>query len=515
MMVDKKRDPKEDDVDEGETTEEDELGEDEDETDTEDDQSLPPPSLNNVPFLVIPMPHLTAAMSDQSDQQETDPDYDPREEYETDGDDKKLAKPVTKKRKRAPTPPPAHQDMYTEEDMDYFHKLEPTQKEVINKLEKEIEKINNVDVPLRFRILHSDMDISLKSVAITKANQLACMRSRDDEYFKLETWVQNLCKLPIGKYKPLPINSDSSRDDIAGFLDKIKLHLDETVYGHEETKDHIIRLLAKWIANKDSKGLVIGLEGVPGSGKTSIAMEICTALGLPFGFQSLGGISTAELLKGFQYTYQGSTWGSIADILMKAGCMNPIIFFDELDKVSTTRAGEEIINTLIHLTDHSQNHKYTDRYFADIDLDLSKCLMIFSYNDGMMINPILKDRMVRIKVSGYNLKDKTKIAKEFMLPKILREYAFGDGDIKFADDVISHIINIIEEEQGVRNLKRALEEIVSRVNLHRLLKKPIELSKTKLIDIAVPLEITREIADVFLTSKAEYEKNVSLNMMYL
>ena len=149
--------------------------------------------------------------------------------------------------------------------------------------------------------------------------------------------------------------------------------------------------------------------------------------------------------------------------------MNPIIYFDELDKVSDTPKGEEIIGILTHLIDTSQNTQFHDKYFADIDFDLSKCLFIFSYNDESKINPILKDRMYKIHTKGYDSKEKTVIARDYLLPSVQKQINFKADDIEISDDVINHIItSYTEQEKGVRNLKRCLEILHTKLNLYRL-----------------------------------------------
>jgi ATP-dependent Lon protease len=398
---------------------------------------------------------------------------------------------------------------YNKDDLKYYKKLEAKRQKLIDETENAISKVNNTSIPLRFKILESDMDIKLKALAINKVDQLA-MAGSSSENVKLFNYIDNLCKLPVGKYHNLPVSSSSSIDDISNFLDNAKTKLNEVVYGHNTAKDQIIRLLAKWISNPQSKGLVIGIEGVHGIGKTSLVKDgICQVLGLPFGFVTLGGISDGSYMVGHSYTYEGSRWGKIADILMNVKCMNPVLYFDELDKISTTTHGDEIANLLIHLTDSSQNDKFQDKYFAELDIDLSRCIIIFSYNNAELINPILRDRMVTIKANGYNTKDKVVIAKDYMLPKILKEFGFDDGHLVFEPSVFEYIIAQTEDEKGVRNLKRNLEEIASQLNLHRLLKKTI----IKGDDYKVPLIISKNIVDKFV--KPKVEENISLPMMYL
>ena len=162
---------------------------------------------------------------------------------------------------------------------------------------------------------------------------------------------------------------------------------------------------------------------------------------------------------------------------MKTKCMNPVIFFDELDKVSHTYRGEEIIGLLTHLTDSSQNERFNDRYFGEIDMNLSKALIIFSYNDENKINPILKDRMITIRVSGYDTSDKICIAKDYLIPELLKEYKRSPEDIIFSTEIIEKIIERVPKEEGVRNLKRGIECIISWLNMHTYLPVIEEDSK--------------------------------------
>ena len=179
--------------------------------------------------------------------------------------------------------------------------------------------------------------------------------------------------------------------------------LDKSIHGHTEAKRQLERIIGQWITGKQS-GYCFGFEGPPGVGKTSLAkngLAHClkdeNGNTRPFAFIALGGSSNGSTLSGHNYTYVGSTWGRIVDILMEKKCMNPIIFIDELDKVSKTEHGKEIIGILTHLVDNTQNMNFQDKYFNGIDLDLSKVLFIFSYNDVNAIDKILLDRIHRVK----------------------------------------------------------------------------------------------------------------------
>ena len=144
---------------------------------------------------------------------------------------------------------------------------------------------------------------------------------------------------------------------------------------------------------------------------------------------ALGGTNDSSIMEGHSYTYEGAVWGKIANILMQSQCMNPIIFFDELDKVSNTEKGKEIIGILTHLTDPVQNKSFTDKYFDGIELDLSKAFIVFSYNNPHLINPILKDRLTVIKFDTYKVNEKVIIAKKYVLPKLFKNVGIEEKDV--------------------------------------------------------------------------------------
>tara|TARA_A100001015_G_scaffold212541_1_gene238399 strand:+ start:4 stop:588 length:585 start_codon:yes stop_codon:yes gene_type:complete len=177
--------------------------------------------------------------------------------------------------------------------------------------------------------------------------------------------------------------------------------------------------------------------------------------------------------------------------------MNPVIYFDELDKISDTPKGEEIVGILTHLTDTTQNDKFHDKYFSNIDFDLKKAMFIFSYNDENKVNPILKDRMYRIETGGYENKQKIIIANNYLIPKIQKNVNFDEGQIIIPDETISYICETLtDKEKGVRNLKRCLEIIYTKINLYRLMKQGSTLfNKEEIIKVKFPFKVTKEIVD--------------------
>ena len=165
--------------------------------------------------------------------------------------------------------------------------------------------------------------------------------------------------------------------------------------------------------------------------------------------------------------------------------MNPIIFIDELDKVSRTEHGKEIIGILTHLIDSTQNDHFNDKYFNGIGLDLSKALFIFSYNDAALIDRILLDRIHRIKFKHLSTEDKLVITHKYILPEMFQKMGMN-GVIEFTDDIIEYIITEYTYEPGVRKLKEILFEIIGEINISTL-KEEIASSK-----LSLPIQITED-----------------------
>jgi len=387
-----------------------------------------------------------------------------------------------------------------------------SQSKIITKL-RAVKEYSKVDKPYKIQLLESDIPVEFKADALNKINTLDYMDPGSGEYYKIKNWVDTFMRIPFGKHNSLPVSIRDGPDKCQEFMENAKQILDNAVYGLEDAKMQILQMVGQWISNPNSLGTAIAVKGPPGTGKTTLIKEgVSKILNRPFAFLALGGATDSSFLEGHSYTYEGSQWGKIVDILIKCKCMNPVIYFDELDKISDTPKGEEIAGILTHLTDTTQNDKFHDKYFSNIDFNLSKAMFIFSYNEEHKVNPILKDRMYRIKTGGYDSKQKCVIANDYLIPKIQENVNFEKGQIIIPNETISYICEkLTDNEKGVRNLKRCLEIIYTKLNLYRLMKEGSSLfNKEETIKVEFPFTVSRSIVDKLI--KQDKESNVLAHM---
>lgn len=395
-------------------------------------------------------------------------------------------------------------------DITYFKSLSGDKQSNLLKVLEHKASPGEVQVPLKFKILEKvARKPDLNRIAMAKYNALCNIEPSSTEYYKVSHWIDGFTGMPIGEFKDLPVRMEDGPEKCHAFMSTVHKCMDSAIYGHEEPKLQIMQFVSSWIANPKANGNVLSVHGPPGVGKTSLIKDgVAKALGRPFHFISLGGATDASFLDGHSYTYEGSTWGKIVDVLIQSKCMNPVIYFDELDKVSETPKGDEIMNILIHLTDASQNDRFQDKYFTGIDLDLSRCLFIFSHNNHEKVNPILRDRMYNIAVKGFSLKDKLLIAENYLLVDALKESGLHEK-ISISKDILQHVIeNFTGGEAGVRELKRCLQTIVSKINLLRFYNNPKQVPFA-IKDFALPFTLKKEHIELFLKKKGETDQSIA------
>ena len=321
----------------------------------------------------------------------------------------------------------------------------------------------------------------IKMIEDEIATNIYCKKELKELFFKPDSAFHTLAKQIETKYA-----------QINTYMISVTETLNAAVHAHEKAKKQVERIVAQWIAGNDNTGYVLGFEGAPGIGKTTLAKGLANCLkdkegiSRPFALIAIGGDANSSSLVGHSYTYVGSTWGQIVQILMDKKCMNPIILIDEVDKISKTEHGKEIIGILTHLLDTTQNEGFQDKYFSGIDLDLSKVLFILSYNDVDAIDKILLDRVHRIKFDNLSIEDKIEIANKHLLPDIYKKVSLVNV-IQFLPETLKFIIEEYTLEPGVRKLKEKLYEIVGEINLE-IMKSDLNSPFTLLNQIVVTIE---------------------------
>jgi ATP-dependent Lon protease len=409
---------------------------------------------------------------DKEEDDEDDEDEEEEEENEDEYDNKIIKIYKTKKDDKDKDLLNKYKKILKDENnsIKYFKTLNRNDKESLIGRINDLNSKSSISIPYEVHLLNLNIEEKYKIAIFNKIKNLNNLSNDNSstEYIKLKNWIELFTKIPFNNYVNLPITINDGFNKCKEFILESQKILDKSTYGLHDAKIQIMQFIAQIINNPNSNGIVIGIKGPMGTGKTTLVKDgISKILNRPFVFLPLAGIQDGSYLDGHSYTYEGSKHGKIVDILIQSKVMNPIIYGDELDKISGTSKGDEIIGILTHLTDTTQSSEFNDKYFSEINFNLNRVIYIFSYNDDSLISPILRDRMYKIETTGYSIEDKVIISKKYLIPKIIEEIN-NDIDINITDEAIKFIINnYTNEEKGVRNLKRSLETIYRKLNLYK------------------------------------------------
>ncbi len=299
---------------------------------------------------------------------------------------------------------------------------------------------------------------------------------------KLAGWVKTALSVPYGVRRPLPSDDDA--------LLRISRAMDQAVWGQAAAKDAMLQAAAQMMAAPDGVPPILAFVGPPGVGKTTLARALGGAIGLPYFQLNAGGSGDRSVWAGHSLTYEGSQPGCVLQGVRRCGALNPLIFIDEFEKISS-RHGNELGNFMIHLLDDSQRHEFVDEYL-DLPIDLSGALFVLALNDLEAVDSVLRNRIQEVHFVAPDQEGKIAIAQQHLVPSALRNCALKG--VRFADADLAHVIARCEAEPGVRNLKRAIARAVNRINVLRRGGDRLDLSYSG-VDVAGEVRVTPDLFD--------------------
>ncbi len=295
-------------------------------------------------------------------------------------------------------------------------------------------------------IMALKIDDKSREKLMKEADRLAKLPAASQEAFVIKNYLDTVLDLPWGVCSKAKLS-----------LEKAEAVLEKEHYGLKKVKERILEFLAVHMLNPEIKGQIICLSGPPGIGKTSIAKSVAKAMGRKYARVSLGGVRDEADIRGHRKTYVGAMPGRIITAISQAETSNPLILFDEIDKLCSDIKGDPS-SAMLEVLDSEQNNAFRDHYI-EVPFDLSKAVFLTTANDVSRIPAPLLDRMEIIELPSYTAEEKYHITKEHLIPKQLKEHGLKASQLKIADEAINDIIHFYTKEAGVRNLERKIASI--------------------------------------------------------
>src|SRR5438128_1664642 len=295
---------------------------------------------------------------------------------------------------------------------------------------------------LRERLAKADLPDEVRKEAERELGRMEKLPAMAPDYHVIRTYLDFILELPWRK----------SSEDRLDLMEARKV-LDEDHYGLEDVKERILEFLAVRKLRPDSKSPILCFVGAPGVGKTSLGRSIGRAMGRKFGRLSLGGIRDQGELRRHRPTYVGAMPGRIIQEIRRAGVNNPVMMLDEIDKLGADYRGDPAA-ALLEILDPEQNNTFTDNYL-DLPFDLSKVFFIATANQLGPIPAPLRDRMEIIQLAGYSDQEKLNIAKQYLIPRQVKENGLTPEQLEIKDDAVNRLTSRYTREAGVRQLERA------------------------------------------------------------
>jgi ATP-dependent Lon protease len=317
-------------------------------------------------------------------------------------------------------------------------------------------------------------------------NKLKTLNTQSPEFNVTRNYLETFADLPWGMYTPDANNVAEAR-----------AILDQDHYGLGDVKDNILEFLATILKRDSVAGSIICLVGPPGVGKTSIGQSIARALGREFYRFSVGGMRDEAEIKGHRRTYIGALPGKLIQAMQRTKTSNPVIMLDEIDKIGKGVQGDPA-SALLEVLDPEQNSTFVDHYL-DVPFDLSNVLFVCTANQLDTIPGPLLDRMEVIRLSGYVLEEKVEIAKQYLVPKQLKEHGFALDEVTFEDEALSFLADRYAREAGVRNLEKQIRKIIRKLVLRQAETEEVQFTVT-------PDTVSEMLGKPRFTTEKLYEK---------
>jgi len=305
---------------------------------------------------------------------------------------------------------------------------------------------------LRERLETADLPEEVRKEAERELKRMEQLPQAAPDYHVIRTYLEYVLELPWKK------SSEEKLD-----LNEARKILDEDHYGLEDIKERILESLAVVKLRPDSKSPILCFVGPPGVGKTSLGRSIARALNREFERMSLGGMRDEAELRGHRRTYVGAMPGRIFQSLRRVNVNNPVMMLDEIDKLGNDYRGDPAA-ALLEILDPQQNNSFRDHYL-DLPFDLSKVFFIATANQLAPIPAPLRDRMEIIQLAGYSDAEKLNIAKQYLIPRQIKENGLHDDQIEITDDAINLLTARYTREAGVRQLERTIGNLARKVAL--------------------------------------------------
>lgn len=350
----------------------------------------------------------------------------------------------------------------------------------------------------------------IKSRVVENYEKFKLLDTDSEEYHKYKIWFEYALQYPT-ETRRLPVNENSTPKEIEDYTKYFKTLFDDMLYGMKEFKKIAEMMIYQLIKVPNTKNLVFCLHGPAGVGKTTAAKALAKALNRAFINIHVGGESDPMTLKGGSKGYIGMDVGKLWKSVCESKCKNPVVLIDEPDKMGTHGGSSEPMKgVLTEILDKNQNNNFHDK-FIELPMDLSQVIFILCVNDILPLGGIVTDRMQVIKIKGYNLNEKIDIAKEILIPRILKNSGFKNDNIIFTSDSIKKVISMsLIKEEGVRQLERNLENIMRQlIKLELLNKYPFNQSGVQItIDSELISQLFYEPSDK--TNLSEMAQNMYL-----